>query len=94
MSTGWLVGVMVEVADGAEPVRHFFAVGHAERAKAEWTAIDNAALIGPVAMSPVGGIEPVQAISAIPAMRMKSMGLAAGDVRGLGWKWPRGWVSR
>jgi len=92
MSTGWLVGVMVEVRDAAEPVRHFFAVGHAEQAKAEWTAIDSAALIGPVAMSPVGGIEPVQALGEIPAARMKSLGLAPGQVRGLGWKWPRRWL--
>lgn len=92
MSSGWLVGVLVEVPETATPVRHFFAVGFPERAKAEWTAIDSAASIGPVAMSPVGGIEPVQAIGEIPAARMKSLGLGAGQVRGLGWKWPRRWL--
>ncbi len=92
MSTGWLVGVLVEVPDAPAPVRHYFAVGFPDRGKAEWTAIDNAVGLGPVATSPAGGIEPVEAIAEIPAARMKTLGLAPGQVRGLGWKWPRRWL--
>ena len=40
MAKGWLIGVMVERAGEPAPVRYFFAVGHEDRAKAEWTAID------------------------------------------------------
>ena len=38
--SGWVIGVMVEVSGEAAPLRHFFAIGHEDRAKAEWTAID------------------------------------------------------
>lgn len=92
MAGGWLIGVMVEER-GAAPVRHYYAVGFEEQAKAEWTAIDLALQIGGVAASPVGGQEPVQAIRRLPPQRMSALGLAPGDVRALGWKHPRRWLA-
>jgi uncharacterized membrane protein len=92
MATGWLIGVMVEVSGEAAPVRHFFAVGHDDRAKAEWTAIDRAQLIGQVATSPVGGLEPVHMIAEIAARTIRDLALRPGEVRFLGDKWPRRWV--
>ena len=32
---GWVIGVMVEIAGERAPVRHYFAVGKADRAQAE-----------------------------------------------------------
>ncbi len=64
MATGWLIGVMVELDDEPVALRHFFAVGHEDRARAEWKAVDQALLIGRVAVSPVGGLEPVHAVGA------------------------------
>lgn len=90
--SGWLVAVMIETAEAPAPVRHYFAVGHAEQAKAEWAAVDAALRTGAVATSPVGGLEPVEAVNPIPAPRMKSLGLAAGEIRALGWKHPRRWL--
>jgi hypothetical protein len=92
MTGGWLIGVMVHVAGEAGPVRHYWAVGYAEQAKAEWTAVDDATRIGRVAASPVGGLEPVQAIVAIPPHRMHTLGLRHGQIRALGWRWPRRWA--
>jgi len=83
---------MVERADEPEPVRHYYAVGFEERAKAEWTAIDAAGVLGPIAMSPVKGMEPVQAIKSLPPARMKRLGLQPGQVRALGPLWPRAWL--
>ena len=37
---GWVISVMVEVPGERAPVRHYFAVGKADRAQAEWTAVD------------------------------------------------------
>ena len=90
---GWVIGVLVEVAGEAAAVRHFFAVGLPDRAQAEWTAIDRALLVGRVASSPSGGLEPVHAVAQLSAQKMTRLGLAAGDVRPLGWRWPRRWVS-
>jgi hypothetical protein len=92
MTGGWLIGVMVEVAGGSAPVRHYWAIGHAEQAKAEWTALDDAARIGRVAASPVGGLEPVQAIVAYTPQTMQTLGLNPGELRALGWRWPRRWA--
>jgi hypothetical protein len=89
---GWVIAVMVEQS-GQAPVRHFFAVGHEDRAKAEWTAVDWALREGSVAASPVGGLEPVEALRHIPPLRMAALGLKAGEVRALGWKHPRRWLS-
>ena len=93
MGSGWMIGVMVELAGEPKPLRHFFAVGHEDRAKAEWTAIDRAMLIGGVAVSPVGGLEPVHAISELTPQIVKSLALKPGEVRALGWKWPRRWLA-
>ena len=40
MADGWLIGVLVEVAGEPAPLRHYFAVGHEDQAKCEWTAVD------------------------------------------------------
>ena len=93
MASGWLIGVMVEVAGEAVPVRHFFAVGHEDRSRAEWKAIDRALLIGRVATSPVGGLEPVHMVSELLAKTTNALALKAGEVRSLGWRWPRRWIA-
>ena len=93
MAGGWLIGVLVEVAGEAAPLLHYFAVGHADQGKCEWTAVDHAGRTGRVATSPVGGQEPVKAIRALPPARMKALGLAPGEVRELGWRHPRRWLS-
>ncbi|MDB5427301.1 MAG: hypothetical protein JWR43_1276 [Phenylobacterium sp.] len=93
MAGGWLIGVLLEVAGEPAPLRHYFAVGHEEQAKSEWTAIDWAGRTGRVASSPVGGQEPVQAIRALTPARMKMLGLAQGEVRELGWRHPRRWLT-
>ncbi len=92
MTTGWMIGVMVEAAGERAPVRHFFAVAHQDRAKAEWSAVDQAMLLGAIAASPVGGLEPVQAIAPLSADMMRAQCLAGGQVRALGPKWPRRWI--
>lgn len=93
MSNGWLIGVMVELAGESTPIRHFFAVGHEDRAKAEWTAIDRAMLIGGVAASPVKGLEPVHVVGPLSPKTIKSLALKPGEVRPLGWRWPRRWLA-
>ena len=93
MASGWMIGVMVELAGEPMPLRHFFAVGSEDRAKAEWRAIDQALLIGPVAGSPVGGLEPVHAVSALTPRTISLLALKPGEVRSLGWRWPRKWVT-
>lgn len=90
---GWLIGVMVELEGEPVALRHFFAVGHEDQAKAEWTAIDRALLIGRVAVSPVSGLEPVHAVSALSAKSIKSLALKPSEVRSLGWRWPRRWIT-
>ncbi len=93
MANGWLIGVMIEVAGEAAPLRHFFAVGCEDRARAEWRAIDKALLTGPVAASPVGGLEPVHMISELTPRTIKTLALKEGEVRALGWRWPRKWLA-
>jgi len=93
MANGWLIGVMVEVADEPTALRHFFAVGHEDRAKAEWRAVDTALTLGKVAVSPVARLEPVHAVSELTAKSVKSMALRDGEVRSLGWRWPRRWIT-
>ena len=88
-----MIGVMVTPPGEPAPLRHFFAVGHDDRAKAEWTAIDRAMLSGEVASSPVGGLEPVHVVSGLTANVVRSLALKPGEVRPLGWKWPRRWIS-
>jgi hypothetical protein len=93
MTNGWLIGVMVELAGEPVALRHFFAVGHEDRAKAEWRAIDKALLIGRVAGSPVSGLEPVHAVSQLPLKTINALALKPGEVRSLGWRWPRRWIA-
>lgn len=90
--TGWVIGVML-AAGGLPMQRHYYAVGHADRAKAEWTAIDWAIRAGEVAASPVDGAEPVEALRPLTRLRMGALGLAAGEVRELGWRYPRRWLG-
>ncbi len=92
MAKGWLIGVMVELEDEPAALRHYFAVGHEDRAKAEWKAIDQALLIGPVAVSPVGGLEPVHAVGELSAKTIGLHALKAGEVRLLGQRLPRRWT--
>lgn len=87
-----MIGVMVELEGEPAPLRHFFAVGCEDRAKAEWTAIDKAMLIGRVAVSPVGGLEPVHMISELSPRTIKVFALKPGEVRPLGAQWPRRWT--
>jgi hypothetical protein len=93
MAAGWMIGVMVRPAGEPRHLRHFFAVGHDDRAKAEWTAIDKAMLLGEVAESPIGGLEPVHMISELTPANAASLALKPAEVRSLGWKWPRRWLS-
>ncbi|CAN7456435.1 hypothetical protein LJR219_003008 [Phenylobacterium sp. LjRoot219] len=89
---GWVIGVML--AAGGQPMqRHYYAVGHADRAKAEWTAVDYAVTAGEVAASPIGGDEPVAALRPLTRLRMTTLGLASGEVRELGWRYPRRWLT-
>jgi hypothetical protein len=89
-----MIGVMVELPGETAPLRHFFAVGHMDRAKAEWTAVDKAMLVGRVASSPVGGLEPVHMVAELSPQTVKVLALKPGEVRPLGWKWPRRWIAR
>ncbi len=93
MAKGWLIGVMVELADEPVALRHFFAVGHEDRARAEWKAIDQAMLIGRVAASPVDGLEPVHAIAELAPKTLAVQALKADEVRALGRRWPRRWLA-
>jgi hypothetical protein len=93
MAGGWMIGVMLELAGEPRAIRHFFAVGHEDRAKAEWSAIDAALLSGELATSPVSGLEPVHVVNPLSDKAMRSLALRPGEVRALGWKWPRRWTS-
>jgi hypothetical protein len=89
---GWVIGVMLQVP-GEAMQRHYYAVGHPDRAKAEWTAIDWAVRAGEVAAGPVAGAEPVQALRPLTRPRMAALGLSPGEVRELGWRYPRRWLA-
>jgi len=93
MAGGWLIGVLVEVAGEPKPLRHYFAVGHEDQGKSEWTAVDWAGRTGRIASSPMGGQEPVEAIRPLTSSKMKTLGLAPGEVRELGWRHPRRWLT-
>jgi hypothetical protein len=93
MAGGWMIGVMVEVAGEAAPLRHFFAVGLEDQSRAEWLSIDLAQKTGPVATSPVGGLEPVHTVGSLSPRMTRILGLKAGEVRPLGWRWPRKWLD-
>jgi hypothetical protein len=92
LPVGWLIGVLVKLADQPMPVRHFWAVGLEDRAKAEWAAADRAMLLGDIASSPHQGTEPVEAMIQLSRTSFSWSGLAGGEVRALGVKWPRRWL--
>ena len=84
---------MLEMDGEPAPVRHFYAVGHDDRNRAEWAAVDQALSQGAVATSPVGGVEPVEAFARLSPKVIKRMGLRDGVVRPLGPLWPRRWLA-
>ncbi len=90
---GWLIGVLVRLPGEAAPVRHFYAVGLGDRARAEWAALDRAMLLGDIASSPFQGTEPVEAMAALKPHAFDWSGLADGEVRPLGTKSPRRWLA-
>ena len=90
---GWLVGVLLRLPGEPEPVRHFWAVALGDRARAEWAAPDRAMLLGDIASSPWRGTEPVEAIKALTPDAFDWSGLKDGEVRALGTKQPRRWLS-
>jgi hypothetical protein len=91
---GWMIAVMVEAERGAAPVRQYYAVARPDRNRAEWAAVDLALTLGAVATSPSGGNEPVEAVAPLTAGTCTAMGLAAGQVRALGPRWPRRWLVK
>ncbi len=93
MAGGWLIGVLVQVPGEPQPLVHYFAVGHEDQGKCEWTDVDHARTAGRIAESPVRGQEPVEALRPLTAAKMKSLGLAPGEVRELGWRHPRRWLT-
>jgi hypothetical protein len=93
LPVGWLVGVLVKTPETAEPVRHFYAVGHEDRARAEWAAADLAMQLGDIASSPHRGTEPVETLRQLSRASFDWSGLTRGEVRPLGVKWPRRWLS-
>jgi hypothetical protein len=88
-TAGWLIGVMVEARGDRGPTRRFYAIGQPDRARAEWKAVDHAMAEGAVASSPVGGLEPVHAVTPLSVHRMRLLGLRADAVQALGSRWPR-----
>jgi hypothetical protein len=93
MAGGWLIAVLLELPGEAKALRHYFAVGHEDQGKSEWTAVDWAGRAGRIASGPIGGEEPVQAIRPLTAGKRKILGLAQGEVRELGWRHPRRWLT-
>jgi hypothetical protein len=91
--SGWLIGVLLRLPGEAAPVRHFYAVGLGDRARAEWAALDRAMLLGDIASSPHQGTEPVEAMAALKPHTFDWSGLGDGEVRALGTKSPRRWIS-
>ena len=85
--------VGVALAFGLTVLTMAYAVGHADQAKAEWTAVDQALRIGPVSASPVRGLEPVHAVSALSPHTVSLLALKPAEVRSLGWRWPRRWTT-
>lgn len=90
---GWVISVMLTPAGETQPLAHYFGVGHPDQGKAEWSAVDQALTLGEVAVSPIGGHEPVRAERLLMQARMATLGLKAGEVRVLGWRRPRRWLE-
>ena len=94
VTTGWLIGVLIETPELPSPQRRYFLVAQSDQGRAEWAAVDAAMAEGPVASSPSRGLEPVEAIRPIAAAGLKSIGLSAGAVRALGPRLPRRWMGQ
>jgi len=90
---GWMIGVMVKIAGDDAPARQFYAVAKEDLALAEWAAVDLALAAGEVAASPVAGVEPVQAVGRLSAAVIAGAGMAQGQTRELGRRWPRRWLG-
>ena len=92
MTGGWIIAVLVELDGEPRPWRHYFAVGQADQAQAEWAAVDSATGLGAVAPGPTGGMEPVEAVRALSPRTVKAFGLGDREVRPLGPRLPRRWL--
>ncbi|MDO8900252.1 MAG: hypothetical protein Q7V15_02755 [Phenylobacterium sp.] len=93
-TAGWVVAVLLEPGRDREQGQRYFAIGRADRAQAEWVAIDMALSLGlRVAASPARGEEPVQALAPLSLVRMRALGLASGERRDLGERRPRRWLT-
>jgi hypothetical protein len=90
---GWVIAVMVEAWDEPGLAPRYFAVAKPDQARAEWAAVDLAVGLGRVATSPVGGQEPVKAVTALTAQAMARLGLQPGTVQSLGPRLPRRWLA-
>ena len=93
ITAGWVVGVLLQPPGEPRPLLHYFAAVFEDQGKAEWTAVDFAGREGRIASSPVAGQEPVQAIRPLTRDRMNRLGLASGELRSLGWRRPRPWLT-
>ena len=94
MTTGWIIGVLVDMEDDGRPSRLFYAVAQPDRARAEWAAADRAMLTGAIASSPRASMEPVEAMGELDAHALGLLGLKAGQIKPLGEKWPRRWLVK
>jgi hypothetical protein len=90
---GWLVGVLVRGPGEPEPLRHYWAVAVEDRARAEWAAADRALELGDIASSPWRGTEPVEALKRLTPYAFEWSGLMPGEVRALGPRSPRRWLT-
>lgn len=93
MTAGWLIGVLMDAPGDPGALRRFFVVARPDRAEAEWAAVDAATAVGPVATSPRGGVEPVQAEGELPAGFLRANGVKPGTIRDLGDLRPRRWLD-
>ena len=91
--SGWMIGVLLELPDEPQVIRHYFAVAQLDQARAEWAAADRAMLTGAIASSPHAGMEPVQAIGKLSRHAIGLLGLAPGQMKALGRKWPRRFLT-
>lgn len=85
---------MVDASDEERPVREFYAVGKADRSLAEWAVVDQVVATGSVAGTPVHGQETVEIVAGISPDLARTHGLKANEVRPLGRRLPRRWLSR
>jgi hypothetical protein len=90
---GWMIGVLLELDDEPNPLRHFYAVAQPDQARAEWAAADRALLAGVIASSPYGGMEPVEALGALSGHALRHLALQPGQTKELGRKWPRRFLT-